>query len=159
MSSILAIFSFILFVCFQAQHITPGDGGDLLTAAATRGVPHPPGYPLYTMLGWLLSHIPAGTIVWRIGLLSSIPHALVVGLMYVIVLRLTRRRSAGVFASLLLIGNYLFFLYSVTPEVFALLDFFVIVLTYLALRWQKSHDMRFLDGIFLLRDCRLPIIR
>lgn len=31
------------------------DGGDLLAAAATGGVPHPPGYPLYTLLlrAWL----------------------------------------------------------------------------------------------------------
>ena len=32
------------------------DGGDLLAAAAVNGIPHPPGYPFYTLLlhGWLL---------------------------------------------------------------------------------------------------------
>ena len=33
----------------QALYI--GDGGDFITASHTLGLPHPPGYPLYTLLG------------------------------------------------------------------------------------------------------------
>jgi hypothetical protein len=52
-----------LALALYAATVAPGltwahhgsDGGDLLAAAATRGVPHPSGYPLYTLLlrGWL----------------------------------------------------------------------------------------------------------
>ena len=52
------------------------DGGELLAAAVTRGVPHPPGYPLYTILlgawltliGWIA---PASEVAWRGNLLSA----------------------------------------------------------------------------------------
>jgi hypothetical protein len=51
--------SLVLFVFTAAPGLTwehqGADGGELLAAAVTNGVPHPPGYPLYIMLlrGWL----------------------------------------------------------------------------------------------------------
>jgi len=60
------------------------DGGDLLAAAVTNGVPHPTGYPLYTLLlqgwlaliGWLA---PASDIAWRGNLFSGVTAAISVG--------------------------------------------------------------------------------
>ena len=144
MSLIIGLVSFILFLCFQAQGIVGGDSGDLVTAAATRGVPHPPGYPLYTFFGWLFNHIPIYTPSWRTGLLSSIPHAITVALIYEIVFLITRKRFSAVFASFTLLSNYLFFLYSVTPEVFALLDVFVAGLLYLSIRFIQTKRVRFI---------------
>lgn len=34
------------------------DGGDLVTAAFVAGIPHPPGYPLYTLVAFLFARIP-----------------------------------------------------------------------------------------------------
>ncbi|MBW2474999.1 MAG: DUF2723 domain-containing protein, partial [Deltaproteobacteria bacterium] len=39
------------------------------------GVPHPPGYPTYTLLGWLFTRLPFGSIAWRVNLLSSVSTA------------------------------------------------------------------------------------
>lgn len=147
MSILLGLCSFILSLLFQAQHIPAGDSGDLVTAAATFGVPHPPGYPLYTFIGWILSHIPASTVVWRIGLLSSLSHALVIVFVYEIVFLLTHKRSAAIFSSLFILGNYVFFLYGVTPEVFALLDVFVVLLVWLAIRWYQTKSVRIFYGL------------
>ena len=36
------------------------------------GVPHPPGYPLYMLLGWLFSPLPVGTLAFRMNLLSAL---------------------------------------------------------------------------------------
>jgi hypothetical protein len=52
------------------------DGGDLITAAVTWGVPHPTGYPLYILLGKLFSLLPIGTLAWRFHLLSATAVAL-----------------------------------------------------------------------------------
>ncbi|MCA9990560.1 MAG: DUF2723 domain-containing protein [Anaerolineales bacterium] len=57
-----------------------GDGGDLITAAVTLGVPHPTGYPLYVLLGQLISHFPAGNIPFRFNLFSALCLALAAGL-------------------------------------------------------------------------------
>jgi len=53
------------------------DGGELLAAAVTNGVPHPPGYPIYMMLlqGWLAFVgllAPASDLAWRGNLFSAI---------------------------------------------------------------------------------------
>lgn len=147
--------SFIVFLFFQTTGIYTGDSGDLVTAAALGGVPHPPGYPLYTLLGWILTKLPLLTISWRIALLSSLPHAITVGLSYAIVTRLTKRTFAGLVSAFLLLGNYLFFLYSVTPEVFAMLDLFVIFLLYLVVElterfsWRHVYMLAFIAGLSL----------
>lgn len=49
-----------------------GDGGELITASVTLGVPHPPGYPLYILFGKLISLLPVGTLAFRFHLLSAI---------------------------------------------------------------------------------------
>ena len=79
----------MLFLLFLAAGIYGGDSGDLVTAAVVRGVPHPPGYPLYTLLGHILTHVPFGTPAWQVGLLSLMPHAIVVSLVFAIVRRET----------------------------------------------------------------------
>lgn len=136
--------SFVGFLMFQARGIAGGDSGDLVTAAATSGVAHPPGYPLYTFFGWIASQLPFFTPAWRVGLLSSLPHAVVIALVYLLVSSLTKSKVIGLFSAVLLFGNYLFFLYSVTPEVFGLFDLFIIVLLYLLIRWRQTKHERFL---------------
>src|SRR3989344_7024253 len=110
------LFLWFIFLFFQAEGIYGGDSGDLVTAAYLGGIPHPPGYPLYTALGFLLSKLPISTVAWRVGLLSSLAHAATATLVMLGVWRLTGRVIFGVFASLVLAANYLFFLYSTTPE-------------------------------------------
>ena len=55
------------------------DGGELMTAAATLGVPHPPGYPTYVVLGKLFSFLPIGTIAFRFNLFSAFCTAVAAG--------------------------------------------------------------------------------
>lgn len=144
-SWIVTLFSLVLFLCFQAQGIFTGDSGDLLTAAALGGIPHPPGYPLYTLLGWIFSYIPFLTVSWRITLLSSIPHAITVGLVYACIFHMTKKNYlASIFGSLIIVTNYLFFLYSTTPEVFALFDWFVIAIWLLLYLWSERKNYSYL---------------
>lgn len=51
------------------------DGGDLIAAARTLGIPHPPGYPLYTLLARLLLWAGWGTPAHRVALLSAVAGA------------------------------------------------------------------------------------
>jgi len=66
----LLFFSFYCF--FQIKSIYGGDSGDFVTAAWVWGIPHPPGYPFYSLISSVLVHlIPFFTPAWRIGLISS----------------------------------------------------------------------------------------
>ncbi|NKQ36058.1 MAG: DUF2723 domain-containing protein [Chloroflexi bacterium] len=53
-----------------------GDGGELITTAVTLGIPHPPGYPTYVLLGKLFSFLPVGSVAYRFNLFSAVAVAL-----------------------------------------------------------------------------------
>jgi hypothetical protein len=57
------------------------DGGDLATAVASWGVPHPSGYPTYLLLGRLFLAWPGGTAAYRLVLLSAASMALAAGVL------------------------------------------------------------------------------
>lgn len=48
------------------------DGGEMIRAAFTMGVTHPPGYPLYTLVASLATRLPVGDIALRVNLLSAV---------------------------------------------------------------------------------------
>lgn len=81
-------FAFVLYLLTAAPGLTwahfGADGGELLAAAVTNGVPHPPGYPLYMLLlqGWLWLTgllLPTTDVAWRGNLLSVVCAACSVG--------------------------------------------------------------------------------
>ena len=55
------------------------DGGDLISAALTNGVPHPPGYPTYITLGQLIVRLPLGDVAYRFNVFSAVCMALAAG--------------------------------------------------------------------------------
>ncbi|MEM1060345.1 MAG: DUF2723 domain-containing protein [Verrucomicrobiota bacterium] len=62
-----------VYVYTLAPNVTMEDSGELITAASLFGVAHPPGYPLWTMSGWLLTELlPLGSYAWRVNLLSAL---------------------------------------------------------------------------------------
>lgn len=68
--------SFVIYLLTMATDLTwanfGADGGELITAAVTLGIPHPPGYPTYVVLGKLFSYLPMGTVAFRFHLLSAL---------------------------------------------------------------------------------------
>ncbi len=59
-----------------ARTVTLVDSGELILTSAKLGVAHPPGTPLYTILGYLFSKLPFGSIAARISFMSAIFAAL-----------------------------------------------------------------------------------
>ncbi len=68
-----------------------GDGGELITAAVTRGIPHPPGYPTYLLLAKLFSYLPLGTVAFRFNLFSAVCSAAAAALLAAAAASLTRQ--------------------------------------------------------------------
>src|SRR5688572_19823819 len=85
------------------------DSGDLLVACATLGIPHPTGYPLYTVLGRVASLVPIGSIAYRINLVSALAGAAAVYFLARWILELAPRAlgpSAAVFGAV--VGSLLY---------------------------------------------------
>ncbi len=60
-----------------APGVQPADAGEFQLVLAEWGVAHPPGYPLYTMLGGLFTHLfPLGDLAGRANLFSALTGAL-----------------------------------------------------------------------------------
>ncbi|MCL1887580.1 MAG: DUF2723 domain-containing protein [Kiritimatiellaeota bacterium] len=86
------VFSTFMFFHHMAPEVTLQDSGELVTGAFTFGVPHPPGYPLWALLGYVWSHfiVPFGNPAWRIGTMSVVTGGLTVGVMTLMMTRSTR---------------------------------------------------------------------
>lgn len=142
MGYVLFIVYSIFFTFFITGTVYGGDGGDFATAAFTGGFAHAPGYPLYSILGYIASKIPFSNPAWRVTLVSAIPAAGTLTYVYLFLRKITGSWFAGLTASLILGGTYVFWLYSVVPEVFILDVFFSILILYVLLLWSKSKNFK-----------------
>ncbi|XP_071079220.1 protein O-mannosyl-transferase TMEM260-like [Haliotis cracherodii] len=129
-------------VYLQTLHpsLPGGDSGELIVAASEFGVAHPPGYPLFTVLAQcMLEFFPFGNPAWRINLLTALTSAVVAGVLFVVVERLTCWSSAGVLAVAVFSFSRLTWTWAVTAEVFALNNLFVALLMMLAVMFEQSQ--------------------
>ncbi len=103
----LALAVSVAFLCLYGvtllPDVLPADAGEFQFVAQTAGVAHPPGYPLYTLLGWVFTRLPIGpTPAWRVNLLSAVTAAAALGLVFCTARRLTGSIPGGVAATLTL---------------------------------------------------------
>jgi tetratricopeptide (TPR) repeat protein len=75
-----ALISFIVYAWTVAPSVTLLDSGEFITAATHFGVPHPPGYPLWTLLTWLFTLLPLGNAAWEVNIFSGICASIAIGL-------------------------------------------------------------------------------
>jgi len=76
------LLSLAVYLATACPTVYVGDSGEMITAAYFLGIPHPPGYPLFCLLGKALSFLPLSTIAYRVNLLSVIFGALTVVMLF-----------------------------------------------------------------------------
>ncbi len=118
------------------------DVAEFQWAAASLGVPHPPGSPLPVMLGRLVALVPVGAIAWRVNLLSCLAAAVALAVAYRLAAALLAiawpnvATSVRAFVSLLapfvLLGSPIYREHAATAEVYALQ---ALVTGWIALAW------------------------
>lgn len=122
-----------------------GDSGDFLSAIVVKGVPHPSGYPLYTILGIIFNSLPIHqTVAWKVDLVSALFSSLAVVLMYGIVNECTKSNLLSLISALTLAFLFPFWLFAEVSEVFALHYFFLLLLFYLGLLLYTRRRIRYL---------------
>lgn len=87
-AALICLFALILYVKTIPPSIIAGDHGELVTEAYNAGAGHPPGYPLWVILGKLFTFIPVGDIAFRISLFIAFSGAGAVFFLYLICIKL-----------------------------------------------------------------------
>ena len=74
LKTLLPVFLFLIccsvYILAAFPSVAGGDSGEIITAAFILGIPHPPGYPLYTLLGKAFTCLPVSSIAFRVNLLA-----------------------------------------------------------------------------------------
>jgi 4-amino-4-deoxy-L-arabinose transferase-like glycosyltransferase len=152
-ATVLGGAAFSLYAATLAPTVLAGDGGEFQFVPYVLGVAHPTGYPLYTLLGWLWSHLlPVGDVAYRMNLFSAFWAALAVALVYPTARALLRQvyPSLGLFFQRL-VGIVAALTFAVTPtlwsqaiiaEVYGLHIFFVVLILSLLIDWGEHRRSR-----------------
>ena len=134
-----ALAAFVVYFLTLGPTVTGEDSGELVTAAYSLGVPHPPGYPLWCLLGKLFTFIPFGTVAWRVNLMSASLSAGAVFVVCLIIIKLRAHPLAALAGCLAFAFSKEFWEQSVIAEVYALNTFLVALCVLLLFLWYETR--------------------
>ncbi len=78
----------VIYVVSLAPQVTLEDSGELTTASYWAGIPHPPGYPFWTIYTWLWTVlVPFKNVAWRVELAEASTSAMACGVLALMVSR------------------------------------------------------------------------
>ncbi|MBA4311987.1 MAG: DUF2723 domain-containing protein [Chlorobiaceae bacterium] len=151
----------VLFVTLLVYFLTLSktvvfwDVGEFIAAAVLLQVPHPPGSPLFILLGRIASQIPSfADIAARVHAISAISSAVSIMFVYLVIVKLiTHFRGsisanvdriitygAAAIAALTLAFSTTYWDNAIEAEVYGLSMLFVAAIMWLALRWWENSD-------------------
>lgn len=112
------------------------DGVEFVTASATLGIPHPPGYPTYVILGKAFSWLPLGSVAFRYNLFSAVAVAAAAGLLVSIIVSLHKqiRPTTAMVAALLFAFSPLVWSQAVVTEIYGLNLLFLAIFLFVWIR-------------------------
>jgi len=145
---LLVLVSFGYYSLLSAKEFTwifvSADSGDWLAASQMWFVPQPLGSPLFILLGHLLNLFPGDLVLKMTILLSCLPAAITVGLVYVITKKLTDRLDIALVCSLVTLGATILLTQATILEEYAITIMFI-TLAY----WLYLRDNKMLTGLVL----------
>lgn len=144
MSTTVGVLVLAVYITTLGPTVTGEDSGELITAAYTLGIAHPPGYPIWCLLGKLFTFIPYGTIAWRVAFMSAFFGAAAVGVACLITIHITESYIGGIAAGLLMGFSKEYWEQSVISEVYSLNAFFLLLCVLILLIWIRDQEPRLL---------------
>ena len=147
------IIPFAVYMGTLAPSVTFFDSGEFLTATASLGSAHSPGYPLFLMYAKPFTWLPLGNIAFRVNVATAFSSSLACLVVYVLTTLLLKKEtllSDDRFnrISVELAGIAAAFSFAVTPRLwlqsnhdkpYPLLAFITAVIFYLLLKWQEQY--------------------
>ena len=135
---VTAIGTLVVYLATLAPTVVGGDAGELVTGTACGGALHPPGYPLYTLLGKLFLCLPFGEPALRMNLFSAICGVAAAVMLQRAAARWSGSPWAGVLAAAWFAFSAIVWEHAVGAEVFSLHHVFVAALLWIAVAYAQS---------------------
>jgi hypothetical protein len=181
------LISFIIYTLTVSPTVSYWDCGEFIASSYTLAVPHPPGAPLFLLIGRFFSMIPfVKDIALRVNFISVISSALTIMLLYLSIVHLIREWKgsltsdpdwqiaifSGILGSLTFAFTHSFWFNAVEAEVYAPSMLCTALLVWLILVWAERSEQpgneRYLlmisyliglaIGIHLLNVLALPFV-
>ncbi|KPL01767.1 MAG: hypothetical protein AMJ73_09910, partial [candidate division Zixibacteria bacterium SM1_73] len=168
-SLFLSIFVFFVSLVVYLRTMAPTasfwDCGEFIACSYILGVPHPPGTPLFILIGRVFTLIPLyGEIAARVNFISVLSSALTVWLCYLLIVKLVGywekqneslwikvgKYVGGVAGSLFLAFSDTFWANAVEAEVYGVSMFLMLLILYLGLLWMDRRDTPKGDRLLIL---------
>ena len=135
---LLGLAFFVLYLFTLVPSLLPADNGEFQLVAWKLGIAHPPGYPLYTIAGWLLSRLFVSP-AFALNLLSAILAAITLVIVSRTVRTLTGSIVAGLLAAALLGVSTTFWAQATTANIRMPTAFFTAWCVSLLVSWSHSR--------------------
>ena len=146
-----------MFIKTMAPSVSFWDTGEFIACSYILGVPHPPGAPLYILLGRLFTLLPIAEVAWRVVFMSVLTSAAAIWCTYLSTAVLIRRALGGhalksfddardiavitgaAVASLSLAFSYTFWFNATEAEVYGYSILFACLGFWLVLYWDGTQ--------------------
>ena len=150
------LFALVLtgYVLTLAPTVTFWDAGELIASIHNLGIPHPPGTPLFVLLGHVwAAHFPIGEYAWRTNLMSATFSAAAAAFFFLVAHETLRRGTTdlepdtrrlvalggGMAAGLFAAFSFTQWQNSNETEVYTVATFTIGLICWLCLRWRAAR--------------------
>src|SRR3954470_11466749 len=159
-AGVVTAVTLVLYLLTLAPSTAMWDTSEYIAAAYTLGIPHPPGNPLFVIIGRVFSILPiASSIAVRINILAAICSAVSAGMWFLITERVLvswfperwQRVLGGAIAAI--IGATAFTVWNqsvVNEKVYTVSLVGIAIISWLMIRWSDDPDGRKADRILVL---------
>ena len=159
-AGLVTLATLVLYLITLAPSTAMWDTSEYIAAAYTLGLPHPPGNPLFVIIGRVFSILPiASSVAVRINILAAICSAVSAGMWFLVTERVLvgwfterwQRVTGGVLAAL--IGATAFTVWNqsvVNEKVYTVSLVGIAIIAWLMIRWSDDPDGRKADRILVL---------
>ncbi len=154
-AGIIFVFTTVIYTLTVAPTVSFWDCGEFIASSYKMAVPHPPGAPLYLLVGRFFTLLPfSGDIAFRINMISVFSSAVTIMLLYLTIVHLIRQWKgrlveksdwyiaifSGVIGALSFAFSHSFWFNAAEAEVYAPSMLFTAIIVWLIMVWASKPD-------------------
>ncbi len=156
-SLLLALSTFLVYLRTLAPGVYGFDSAELATGVFTQGLVHPPGNPLYLLIGKLFTFLPFGDVAYRMNIMSAVFASLTAVLLFWTIENIIEGRFAAWCAAFLFAFSNYFWQMALVTEVYTPLTAFLAGDLLLVSLWRRRGLTKYLLAFSLLYGLTLAM--